>query len=147
VTQEPPFCTITVPLPFVSVRVAAICSVSADGYPDGRTVVPVALRDCPAGSGTGFSATLKSPRRMVVTDPECVALNVVPAPGCAFHTLNQLESESSKATSTSGSAVSDGAAPVLGVAVSVIWALPSCEVPLVSGKTQGLANSTFRWPT
>jgi len=72
VTQEPPFCTITVPLPFVSVSVAAICRVTAVGYPDGRVVVPVALRDCPAASGTEFSATLKSPRRTVVAEPECV---------------------------------------------------------------------------
>jgi hypothetical protein len=48
VTQEPPFWTITVPLPFVSVSVAAICSVTALGYPVGRLVVPVALRDWPA---------------------------------------------------------------------------------------------------
>jgi hypothetical protein len=77
VTQEPPFCTITVPLPFVSVSVAAICRVTAFGYPDGRVVVPVALRDCPAASGTEFSETLKSPRRRSSRSP-----NASPGTSC-----------------------------------------------------------------
>jgi hypothetical protein len=116
VTQEPPFWTRTVPLPFVSVSVAPICRVTAFGYPVGRLVVPVELRDCPAASGTEFSATLKAPSRTVVVAPECVTSNVEPFPVWVVHALNQLESVSSKATSTSGSAVSGGGAPVLGVA-------------------------------
>jgi hypothetical protein len=140
VTQEPPFWTITVPLPFVSVSVAAICRLTALGDPIGRLVVPVALRDCPAASGTEFSATLKAPRRTVVVAPECVTLNVEPFPVSVVHALNQLESGSSNATSTSGRVVTDGGVPVFGVTVNVIWALPSDDVALVKGNTHGLTN-------
>ena len=110
-------------------------------------VVPVALRDFPAASATEFSATLNAPRRTVVVEPECVTLNVEVFPVWVVHALNQLESESSKATSTSGSDVSDGAVPVLGVTVKVIWALPSEVVALVNGNTHGLENWTFRCAT
>src|SRR5580704_5923668 len=51
-----PFRTITVPLPFVSVSVAPISSVTAVD-PNGRLIVAVALRDWPAASGTEFMAT------------------------------------------------------------------------------------------
>ena len=61
-------------------------------------------------------------------------------PVSVVHALNQLESGSSKATSTSGSVVSDGSVPVLGVTVKVIWALPFDVVALVSGKTHGPEN-------
>jgi hypothetical protein len=61
--------------------------------------------------------------------------------------LNQLESKSSKATCTRGSAVNDSAGPVLGVAESVMLTVPVDAVPLVSGNTQGLANSTLRCAT
>ena len=84
-------------------------------------MLPVALRDCPALSGTALSATLKTPSRTVVEFVPllCVTAKVVPLPGWLFHTLNQLESASSNVTSTSGETVREGGVSETGAAVSV----------------------------